>query len=103
MESTLTLRQAGTGDEAAIARVAALDSSRPPVDPAMVAERDGRIVAAISFDDGAVVADPFERTADVVQALRLRREQVTPARRRGTLRVTEAKETWRFRARELRC
>jgi hypothetical protein len=82
MDSTLTLRRAGTGDEAAIARVAALDSRRPPTGLTMVAELDGTILAAISFEDGAVVADPFERTADVVQALRLRRRQLSPARRR---------------------
>ncbi len=83
MDSTLTLRRAGTGDATAIARVAALDSRRPPAGMTLIAELDGRIVAAISFDDGAVVADPFERTADIVQALRLRRAQLSPDRRRG--------------------
>jgi hypothetical protein len=82
MDSTLTLRRAGTGDEAAIARVAALDSCRPPAGVMMIAELDDQVVAAISFD-GKVVADPFERTADIVQALRLRQEQLSPARRPG--------------------
>lgn len=87
MESSLTLRQAGTADEAAIARVAALDSSRPPRCPALIGQVEGRIVAALSLDDGAVVADPFEHTADVVQALRLRRDQLRPDRsRHGRLR-----------------
>jgi hypothetical protein len=80
MDSALTLRQAGTADEAAIARVAALDSARPPLYPTLVGEIGGTIVAALSLEDGAVVADPFEHTADVVQALRLRREQLLPAR-----------------------
>ena len=79
MDSRLTLRRAGTDDEAAVARVAALDSSRPPAAPAIIAELDGRIVAAISVGDGAVVADPFEPTAQIVQALRLRREHLSPA------------------------
>ena len=74
MDSTLTLRRAGTADDIAIARVAALDSRRPPAGPTLIAELDGSIVAAISVGDGAVVADPFERTAHIVQTLRLRRE-----------------------------
>jgi len=87
MESALTLRPAGAGDEAEVARVAALDSRRPLAGPTMLAELNGRVVAAISFGDGAVVADPFERTADIVDALRLRREQLSRAPRR-------ARATW---------
>jgi len=83
VDSTLTLRPAGSRDGAVIARLAALDSRRPPSGMTLVGELDGRIVAAISFHDGAIVADPFEHTADIVQALRARREQLSPARRRG--------------------
>ncbi len=83
MDSTLTLRRARTDDAAAVARVAALDSARPPTGPTMIAELEGRIVAAISIGDGGVVADPFERTADIVDALRLRREQLSPAHHHG--------------------
>jgi hypothetical protein len=96
MESTLTLRPAGPGDKAEVARVAELDSRRPPTSPTMVAELDGRLVAAISLDDGAVVADPFEPTADIVHALRLRREQLSrPPRRVRATRASRLLRTGR--------
>jgi hypothetical protein len=60
----------------------------------LVAEVDGTPVAAISLVDGHVVADPFERTADVVELLRLRAAQLdghgslpAAARRRGRVRL----------------
>ena len=83
MDSTLTLRRAGTTDEAAIARVAAVDSSVPPKGETLVVAVDGKIVAAMSLDEGAVVADPFEPTADLVEALRLRRTQLHRAHPAG--------------------
>ncbi len=55
-----------------IAALAQLDSARPLTGPSLVAENDGRLVAAVSLHDGRVVADPFTPTADVVEMLRLR-------------------------------
>jgi hypothetical protein len=51
----------------------------------LVAIRDGVLEAAISLTSGAVVADPFRRTAATVELLRLaarpaRRARLTPAR-----------------------
>jgi hypothetical protein len=37
-----------------------------------VAERDDEVVAALSMDTGDRVADPFRRTADVVDLLAFR-------------------------------
>jgi hypothetical protein len=68
----LTLRHATAADDTALARLAALDSSRVPSGELLVAELDGVLVAALSIDTGAVIADPFEHTAAVVDALRLR-------------------------------
>jgi hypothetical protein len=68
----LTLRSATVADEAALARLAALDSSRVPSGELLVAELDGTLVAAVSVDTGAVIADPFEHTAAIVGSLRLR-------------------------------
>ena len=42
----------------------------PPVSP--VAETDDEVVAALSVDTGERVADPFRRTADVVDLLAYR-------------------------------
>ena len=77
--------------------------ARQPDAPAgrvLVAEVDGELLAAISLDDGAVVADPFEPTAALVELLRARARQLEGARapRRGAARV--AARTLR---RSLRC
>jgi hypothetical protein len=53
-------------------RLAELDSQRPLTGPALVGEIEGRPAAAISLDDGRVVADPFQHTAQLVAQLRMR-------------------------------
>jgi hypothetical protein len=68
----MVLRADRPTDEPALRRLAALDSVRPLRGRALVAEVQGRPVAAIGLDDARVVADPFEHTADVVEMLRLR-------------------------------
>jgi hypothetical protein len=68
----LTLRNATVADDAALTRLAALDSSRVPSGELLVAELDGTLVAALSVDTGAAIADPFEHTAAIVDALRVR-------------------------------
>jgi hypothetical protein len=67
----LVIRPAYPDDHAALARLAALDSRRPLTGPALVAERDGRLLAALATADGRAVADPFAPTADLVALLRL--------------------------------
>jgi len=67
----LMIRPAYPDDAAALERVARLDSQRPLVAPTLVAERDGRILAALSVADGRAIADPFAPTADLVALLRL--------------------------------
>jgi hypothetical protein len=64
------------GDRAAIARLAGLDSSDPLTGEVLVAELDGRPVAAVSIADGAVIADPFTRTDQIRSLLELRASQV---------------------------
>jgi hypothetical protein len=72
---SLSLRPAGAGDAADIERLAALDSARAPRGEVMLVLADGRPVAALSLDDGHVVADPFRRTVEAVALLRLRAQQ----------------------------
>jgi hypothetical protein len=67
----LVIRPAYPDDAATLARLAALDSQRPLAGSAIVAERDGRIVAAIATDNGRTIADPFAPTADLIALLRL--------------------------------
>lgn len=80
---TITIRHAAHGDAAALRRLAALDSADAPAGPALLAEVDGAPAAAIALDDGAVVADPFRLTADVVELLRLRRRRLAGGERRS--------------------
>ena len=68
----MVLRADRPTDEATLRQLAALDSSRPLKGRALVAEVDGRAVAAIGLTDTRVVADPFVKTADVVELLRVR-------------------------------
>jgi hypothetical protein len=70
-DGNVVVRRGRHADIDALADVAALDSSRPLTGRTVVAEVDGRIVAAVSLHDGRVVADPFAPTADVVEMLRV--------------------------------
>jgi hypothetical protein len=81
VDQPITLRCGEPRDEAALARLAALDSARAPARPVLLAEREGVLLAAISLADGFVVADPFTPTAALVELLRMRERQLrTPAR-----------------------
>ena len=51
-------------------RLAQLDSSRPPTGTVLLAVVGSEPVAALGVDTGAVVADPFRRTAGAVAMLR---------------------------------
>jgi hypothetical protein len=68
--ASLTIRHANGADATALARLAALDSSRVPSGELLIGELDGQLVAALSIDTGAAIADPFEHTATIVDALR---------------------------------
>ena len=70
------LRFAGATDGVAVARLAALDEERELTGRVVVALLDGHAVAAVSLEDGRVVANPFVATADAVAMLRLRAEQL---------------------------
>ena len=75
----ITVRRSTSGDESALARLAALDSAKPPRGPALVAEADSRMLAALPLGAGRAIADPFEPTAAAVALLELRRAQLAAA------------------------
>jgi hypothetical protein len=77
---SVLIRAARGSDGAAIERLAALDSAQVPAGSLLVAEADGRIVAAIATATGEAIADPFLPSADVLALLRMR---ATGARPRG--------------------
>jgi hypothetical protein len=78
-DAPLTIRHATATDLTALERLAALDSRRLPSGELFVAEVAGRLLAAVSLDTGAVIADPFEHTAAIVDLLRLHASAVRHA------------------------
>ena len=86
MTPTIVIRSPRTDEAFAVRRLAYLDSRRPLRGDVLVAFVDGEPLAAISLADGAVAADPFRHTADVVELLRLRAGAASSPRRAGGLR-----------------
>jgi hypothetical protein len=76
----MVLRADRPTDESTLRRLAALDSKRPLRNRALLAEVDGRAVAAIDLQDGRVVADPFVPTSEVVELLKVRADRMQPER-----------------------
>jgi hypothetical protein len=83
MNHPITIRRSTTGDEAAVARIAALDSGRAPEGDAMLAFVGGELRAVMPLDGGRPLADPFHHTAELVELLRYSVERGrAPHRRR---------------------
>jgi hypothetical protein len=78
----VTVRLAVADDARELTRIAELDSAPRPADPLLIGERAGQPIAALSLADGAVVANPFVASADVVALLRLRARQLHGGQRR---------------------
>ena len=68
---TISIRAAVPGDGRTLMRLAALDSAPVPFGPTLLAEVDGEPRAALALRDGAVIADPFARTAELVALLKV--------------------------------
>ena len=71
MSERITLTESTEADVPSIRRLAALDDRRPPHGPALLAYVGGELRAAVGLLDGQAVADPFHRTADIIEMLRL--------------------------------
>jgi hypothetical protein len=84
--SSIAIREATDADRAALERIAARDSARPPAGDVLVAESGGELRAALELGSDRVVADPFRHTAELVDLLRARAAQIR-AGRRAPLRV----------------
>jgi hypothetical protein len=82
MDSTeITIRAARAEDKGEIARVAARDTHELPAGKLLVAMVGSDVRAAISLDDGTIIADPFHRTAELVAMLKIRAGAVRAASR----------------------
>jgi hypothetical protein len=79
-ESVLVRRATG-GDVSRIRTLALLDCRRIGEGPYLVAEIADEMLAAMSLTDGTVVADPFRRTREAVELLRMRAAQIAERER----------------------
>ena len=79
MNDHLTIKFATDADRPRLERLAELDSHPVPRGEVVLAEINGRLVAAVGVD-GSAIADPFERTTRVVAMLR-RQVEGKPRRR----------------------
>lgn len=80
----IVIRHASAADRDVLADLATLDDRGPLSGHALIAEVDGTARAALDLDDGSIAADPFARSAELVELLRLH-AGITRARR-GSLR-----------------
>ena len=83
MNNPITIRRSASGDAAALARIAALDSGHAPEGDAMLAFEGGELRAVLPLDGGRPLADPFHRTAELVELLRYSAEPGRAPRKRG--------------------
>ena len=71
--TTYTIRLATPDDEPALRWLADIDSQGPlAAGPVLVGELDGKPQAALSLDDGRVIANPFLATAPLLAHVRMR-------------------------------
>jgi hypothetical protein len=82
MNHSITIRRSTTGDAAAVARIAALDSGHAPEGDAMLAFVGGELRAVLPLDGGRPLADPFHRTAELVELLRYSVDRARAPRKR---------------------
>jgi hypothetical protein len=78
----VTIREATAADEESLRVLAERDSSKIPARPLVIGEVDGEIRAAMSVANGATIADPFRRTADVLALVHARADQLRSRRSR---------------------
>jgi hypothetical protein len=85
--SAIVLRLADEHDAAALRELAELDEAPMPSGAVLLALVGGEVISALSLTDGSVIANPFVRTADAVNLLRVRAGHLSSARRARRWRV----------------
>src|SRR3954452_14209408 len=81
LSERISIRRSAPGDGSALYALAALDERDWAGGPALVAEVDGTLEAALPLDGSSAFADPFAATAEIVALLELRAAQLGLARR----------------------
>jgi hypothetical protein len=69
MTEPITITHATADNRRELWRLAALDDRSAPNGPALLAYVGGELRAAVGIVDGRAVADPFHRTAEIVEIL----------------------------------
>ena len=77
----LTIRYATPDDAGDLERLAQLDSDRPPRGVVLLADVGGEVWAAVSLDDGHLVADPFRPSGELAFLLAQRARTIRRAER----------------------
>jgi hypothetical protein len=72
----VVLRYANEADRPSLSRLAQLDSTSVPSGPALVAEVNGALRAALPLDGTPPLANPFHHCAELVDLLRIRAGQL---------------------------
>ena len=67
----IVIRHATDADAKTLIDLALLDDRAPLTGPALIAEADGIARAALDLHDGSIAADPFARTGELVELLKL--------------------------------
>ena len=81
MYPAITIRHSTREDQLELARLAALDD-RPQIGrEALLGFVDGELKAAVALLGDKAIADPFTRTAELVELLRLRASQSSAGER----------------------
>ena len=70
MTEPITITHSTEADSQNLWRLAALDDRRAPRGPALLAYVGDELRAAVGLVDGQTVADPFHRTAELVEILK---------------------------------
>jgi hypothetical protein len=81
LNSQITIRLLGEQDSDQLRRLAERDSAVLPQTQMLGAERNGRLIAAMTLtgSERTLIADPFEVTTDATALLRMRVEQIDGA------------------------
>ena len=89
VERNVTIRPARASDLSALDELVQLNEA-PIGSDVLIGEVDGRVAAALDFESGLTLGDPFLATADVTSLLALRARQLRPSRRRISWRRRQA-------------
>lgn len=80
-DTSVAVRMLTTADASELERLVQLEGREAPAGRLLGGEVGGRLVAVVSIDSSGVLADPFSRSADAVELLKLRLRQLGGTRR----------------------